>query len=69
FDVGSMSQIFNRGHRIRVTIASTGAPYYEVNPNTGEPLAQELPEKMIVAKNSLIHTRAYASRLIAPVRN
>src|SRR4029077_2116368 len=25
FDVGWLSQIFNRGHRIRVTMASTGA--------------------------------------------
>jgi predicted acyl esterase len=26
FDVGWISQIFNKGHRIRVTVASTGAP-------------------------------------------
>ena len=38
FDVGWLSQIFNNGHRIRVTVASTGAPFYEPNPNTGEPL-------------------------------
>src|SRR5262249_56135830 len=36
FDVGWMSQAFNRGHRVRVTIASTGAPFYEPNPNTAE---------------------------------
>ena len=32
FDVGWMSQVFNSGHRIRVTVASTGAPFYEPNP-------------------------------------
>src|SRR5205823_2658737 len=35
FDVGWISQIFNSGHRIRVAIASTGAPLYEPNPQTG----------------------------------
>src|SRR4029450_6095296 len=28
YDIGWLSQIFNAGHRIRVTIASTGAPLY-----------------------------------------
>lgn len=69
FDIGSLSQIFNRGHRIRVTVASTGAPFYEPNPNTGEPLGMELPEKMVVAKNWVQHNRNYASRIIAPVRS
>src|SRR5690606_11981729 len=32
FDIGWLSQIFNTGHRIRVTVSSTGAPYYEPNP-------------------------------------
>src|SRR5262249_25539009 len=27
FDVGWISQVFNKGHRIRVTVASTGAPF------------------------------------------
>src|SRR5262249_41860764 len=43
FDVGWTSQVFNAGHRIRITIASTGAPFYEVNPNTGEALTIEPP--------------------------
>ena len=34
FDVGRTSIIFNKGHRIRVTIASTGSPLYEPNPQT-----------------------------------
>jgi predicted acyl esterase len=67
FHVGWMSQIFNRGHRIRVTVASTGAPFYEPNPNTGEPLAIEFPANARVAKNA-VHVHAErASRVIAPV--
>jgi putative CocE/NonD family hydrolase len=68
FDVGSLSQIFNKGHRIRVTVASTGAPFYEVNPNTGEPLTIEPPEKTVIAKNTVYMNSRFASRIIAPVR-
>lgn len=68
FDVGSLSQVFNKGHRIRVTVASTGAPFYETNPNTGEPLTIESPEKIVVAKNTVYHNREHASRIVAPLR-
>ena len=68
FDVGNLSQIFNKGHRIRVTVASTGAPFYETNPNTGEALTIEPPAKMVVAVNAIQFNRVNASRILAPVR-
>ena len=68
FDIGWLSQVFNRGHRIRVTIAGTGAPFYEPNPNTGEPLSIEFPETTVVARNTLHHNHKHASRILAPVR-
>jgi len=67
FPVGWMSQIFNAGHRIRVTVASTGAPLYEPNPQTGEPLTIDFPKDAIVATNTIHHEREHASRIIAPV--
>jgi uncharacterized protein len=67
FDVGWLSLIFNKGHRIRLTVASTGAPFYEPNPNTGEPLAMDFPANAVVAKNTLHHGGARASRIIAPM--
>lgn len=67
FDVGWLSLIFNRGHRIRVTVASTGAPFYEPNPNTGEPLTMDFPANAVVAKNTIHHGGAYASHVIAPI--
>lgn len=66
FDVGWISQIFNKGHRIRVTIASTGAPLYEPNPQTGEPLTMEFPKNAVKAVNTVYHNRVHASRIIAP---
>lgn len=68
FDVGWTSQVFNRGHRIRITVAGTGAPFYEPNPNTGEPLTMEPPTTIAVARNRVHHERGAASRIIAPVR-
>jgi putative CocE/NonD family hydrolase len=67
FDVGWLSQVFNKGHRIRVTVASTGAPFYEPNPNTGEPLTIDPPAKTVVAKNAVHHEKGHVSRIIAPL--
>ena len=66
-DVGWMSQIFAAGHRIRVTAASTGAPFYEPQPNTDEPATIEPGERRIVAENRVHHNRRHASRVIAPL--
>ncbi|MEQ9408652.1 MAG: CocE/NonD family hydrolase [Fuerstiella sp.] len=65
--IGWISQIFNAGHRIRVTIASTGAPLYEPNPQTGGPLTIDFPPDARKANNTIHHNRDFASRIIAPV--
>lgn len=67
FDVGWVSQIFNRGHRIRVTIASTGAPLYEPNPQNGKPFTLDMPHDATSATNTLYHNRTHSSRILAPV--
>ena len=68
FDVGWISQIFAKGHRIRVTVTSTGAPFYEPNPNTGESLALEFPAKTEVSTIGLQVNTQHASRVIAPLQ-
>lgn len=68
FDVGWISQIFNSGHRIRVTISSTGAPLYEPNPQTGGPQTKIFPSGAKAATNTIHHDRLGASRILAPVR-
>jgi putative CocE/NonD family hydrolase len=64
FDVGWLSQIFNASHRIRITIASTGAPLYEPNPQTGEPLTIDFPANAVAATNTIHHNRRHASRIV-----
>lgn len=68
FDLGWTSQVFNRGHRIRITVAGTGAPYYEPNPNTGQPVTVEPAADAVAARNHVHHDRRYASRILAPIR-
>jgi uncharacterized protein len=66
FSVGWISQIFATGHRIRVTVASTGAPFYEPNPNTGEPFTLDPPLRSVIAHNRVWTSRSWPSRIIAP---
>ncbi|MBU6296437.1 MAG: CocE/NonD family hydrolase, partial [Planctomycetes bacterium] len=68
FDVGWISQIFNKGHRIRVTVCSTAAPFYEPNPNSSAPISPDFPKDAQVAENSVFHQAGAASRIIAPLR-
>lgn len=67
WDIGWMSQVFNTGHRIRVTVASPGVPLYEPNPQTGGPQTIEFPANAVTATNTIYHNRTHASRIIAPV--
>jgi hypothetical protein len=69
FDVGYLSEVFNKGHRIRISVASTGVPFYDANPQTGQPLTVEPPKKVMVATQTLYHTFPQASRILAPVRS
>ncbi len=69
FDVGYLSQIFNKGHRIRISVASTGSPFYDPNPQTGKPLTMEPAADVSVATLTLHHGGRQASRILAPVQN
>ena len=66
-DVGWISQVFPKGHRIRVTVSSPGSPSYEQNPQTGKPVSMDEPVDAVKAENAIQHNRVHASRIIAPV--
>ncbi len=67
--IGFTSIIFNRGHRIRVTIASTGAPFYEPNNQTGGAQTVDWMKLTQPAINTIWHDAAHPSRIIAPMVN
>ncbi len=68
WDIGWVSIIFNQGHRVRITIASTGAPYFEPNTQTGSPITHFVTESGVAAINTIWHDTSHASRVILPIK-
>ncbi len=56
---------FAAGHRIRLEISSSAAPYYNPNQNTGNPVATDTEWK--VAHQTIYHDRARPSSITLPV--
>jgi uncharacterized protein len=59
------SNLFARGHRIRLDISSSNFPRFDVNPNTGEPLGRH--RRTLVAHNTVYHDAAHPSHVLLPV--
>lgn len=53
------SNVFKKGHAIRLDVSSSNFPRFDVNPNTGEPLG--LHSRMVSAENSVHHSREHPS--------
>ncbi len=59
------SNVFKKGHRIRLDISSSNFPRFDVNPNTGEPLNDN--RRMIKADNAIYFDRTHPSHIVLPV--
>ncbi len=59
------SNVFKKGHRIRVDVSSSNFPRFDLNPNTGEPLGDH--RRMVTAVNTVYHDREHASHILLPV--
>lgn len=59
------SNVFKKGHRIRVDVSSSNFPRFDLNPNSGEPLGRH--RRIVVATNTVFHDRGHPSRIILPV--
>jgi putative CocE/NonD family hydrolase len=59
------SNIFKRGHCIRVDISSSNFPRFDVNPNTGEPLNDN--RRIEIADNTIHHDAEHPSHILLPV--
>ena len=64
-DVGVTSNVFRKGHRLRVEISSSNFPRFDRNPNTGRPVADEVELKRAV--QTIYHGRKHPSYLVLPV--
>lgn len=59
------SNVFKKGHRLRLDISSSNFPRFDVNPNTGEPLQQH--RRMQTAVNTVLHDADHPSHIVLPV--
>jgi uncharacterized protein len=59
------SNLFKRGHRIRLDISSSNFPRFDVNPNTGEPEGRA--RRKAISRNSVHLSARYPSRIILPI--
>ncbi len=64
-DLVGTSNVFLKGHRIRVDVTSSHFPQFDRNPNTGE--AFGLSANRRVAKQTIYHAGAQASHIVLPV--
>lgn len=64
-DAGVTSNVFLKGHRVRLEISSSNFPRFDRNPNTGRPIADE--KELRIAHQTVYHDRAHPSRVLLPV--
>lgn len=65
-DLWSLSQTFEKGHRIAVHVTSSNYPRFEVNANTGEAAGKSsIPPR--VATNTIFHESDRPSALVLPI--
>ena len=64
-DAGVTSNVFRKGHRIRLEISSSNFPRFDRNQNTGRPIAEEMELK--TATQTVHHDHRHASYILLPI--
>ena len=64
-DLWATSNLFRKGHRMRLEVSSSNFPRYDRNLNTGEDLVNGA--RMVTASQTLYHDRDRPSALILPI--
>jgi putative CocE/NonD family hydrolase len=64
-DLWSTSNVFRRGHRLRLEISSSNFPRFDRNTNTGDDLAHAT--HLVSAVNTILHDKEHPSALILPI--
>ncbi|MDP7277293.1 MAG: CocE/NonD family hydrolase [Planctomycetaceae bacterium] len=59
------SNLFARGHRLRLDVSSSNYPRFDVNPNTGEPIGRD--RRKTAADNTVFHDATRCSQILLPV--
>jgi hypothetical protein len=64
-DMWATSNVFLKGHRIRLEVSSSNFPRFDRNLNTGK--SASVSSEFVKATNTIYHDPAYPSVLILPV--
>jgi len=64
-DLQVTSNVFRRGHRIRLDLTSSNFPLWDRNPNTGHEFGMDA--EMVIAAQTIYHDREHPSALVLPV--
>lgn len=64
-DMWATSNLFKKGHSIRLEISSSNFPHYDRNPNTGHDFGADA--ELRVACQEVHHSRQHPSKIILPV--
>jgi len=66
-DLWNTAFTFEKGHKIQVTVTSSNATKFEINPNTGEPFGVPTNTPPRVATNTVYFDKRHPSAMILPV--
>jgi putative CocE/NonD family hydrolase len=64
-EIQPTSNVFLKGHSIRLDITSSNFPLWDRNPNTGHRQGQDA--ELRVARQTVFHSSEYPSRIVIPV--
>lgn len=64
-DLWATSNVFRKGHRIRLDVTSSSFPRWDRNPNTGHPFAADA--ELAVAHQVIFHDARRPSRVVLPL--
>jgi putative CocE/NonD family hydrolase len=64
-DLWSTSNLFKKGHRIRLDITSSSFPRWDRNPNTGHDLGAD--SELAVAQQTILHDAEHPSYITLPI--
>lgn len=67
-ELWATSMLFRKGHKIRLDVSSSNFPRFDINPNTGEKLA-ERSGRTIVARNAVYWGEGQSSFISLPIRS
>ncbi|HEY4131396.1 MAG TPA: CocE/NonD family hydrolase, partial [Gemmatimonadaceae bacterium] len=61
------SNVFKKGHRIRVRVTSSNFPRFARNLNSGKAQGDETPQDIKVATTKILHANGHASSIVLPI--